>query len=57
MEINTHPGEEGDADLARYRWGYRWDRELDLLISRSTRELVERHDFTLGSWVDLVAGR
>ncbi len=57
VEINTHPGEEGDADLARYRWGYRWDRELDLLTARSTRELVERHDFTLGSWVDLVAGR
>jgi hopanoid biosynthesis associated protein HpnK len=57
VEINTHPGEAGDADLARFPWGYRWDRELDLLISRSTRELVDQYDFTLRSWVDLVAGR
>lgn len=57
VEINTHPGEAGDAELARFRWGYRWDRELELLVSRSTRELVERRDLTLGSWVDLVAGQ
>ena len=57
VEINTHPGEAGDADLARFRWGYRWDRELELLVSPATRDLVDRHDVTLGSWVDLVAGR
>ena len=57
VEINTHPGEAGDPGLERFRWGYRWDGELELLVSRSTRELVERRDFTLGSWVDLVAGQ
>ena len=57
VEINTHPGEAADADLARFGWGYRWARELDLLLDPATRELVEQHGFRLGSWTDLVSGR
>ena len=32
-ELATHPGEAGDADLARYRWGYQWPDELAALCS------------------------
>lgn len=55
VEINSHPGEAGDPDLARFTWGYRWAHELDLLVDPATRELVARHGFQLASWADLVA--
>jgi len=54
VEITTHPGEATDRDLSRFAWGYRWAHELDLLVDPATRELVQRHDFRLGSWKDLV---
>ena len=37
VEIGIHPGEHGDADLARYEWGYRWAEELDALLSPEAR--------------------
>jgi predicted glycoside hydrolase/deacetylase ChbG (UPF0249 family) len=57
VEIGVHPGEEGDADLARYEWGYRWAEELDALLSPEAREAVGRNGFTLGSYSALSASR
>lgn len=53
VELATHPGEAGDPDLARYRWGYRWSDELEALRSSSAREAVARHGFRLGTYADL----
>lgn len=55
VEINCHPGEEGDADLARYAWDYRWGAELAALTSPELRDAVARHGFTLGGYRDLPA--
>ena len=41
-ELATHPGEAGDPDLARYRWGYVWDRELEALVDPAVRRRVRR---------------
>jgi predicted glycoside hydrolase/deacetylase ChbG (UPF0249 family) len=54
-EINTHPGEAGEPDLARFDWGYRWADELAMLIAPSTRMLVERLGWRLGSFADVAA--
>lgn len=54
-EVNTHPGEAGDAELARFAWGYRWSEELALLTDPATRELVRARGFRLASWADLAA--
>jgi predicted glycoside hydrolase/deacetylase ChbG (UPF0249 family) len=54
-ELGTHPGEADDADLVRYRWGYRWPEELDALLSPAVRAAVERCGLTLGTYHDLVA--
>lgn len=53
VELATHPGEAGDADLDRYRWGYRWSDELAALRSPAAREAVARHGFRLGTYADL----
>jgi predicted glycoside hydrolase/deacetylase ChbG (UPF0249 family) len=55
VEIGIHPGEYGDADLARYEWGYRWAEELDALLSPEVRDAVDRNGFTLGSYSSLSA--
>ena len=55
VEIGIHPGEHGDADLARYEWGYRWAEELDALLSPEVRDAVDRNGFTLGSYSSLSA--
>jgi predicted glycoside hydrolase/deacetylase ChbG (UPF0249 family) len=57
VEIGIHPGEHGDADLARYKWGYRWAEELDALMSLDARAAVERSGFTLRSYAALGATR
>jgi predicted glycoside hydrolase/deacetylase ChbG (UPF0249 family) len=54
-EVNTHPGEAGEPDLARFDWGYRWSDELAMLTAPSTRASVERLGWRLGSFADLVA--
>jgi predicted glycoside hydrolase/deacetylase ChbG (UPF0249 family) len=54
-ELGTHPGEPGDADLDRYRWGYRWADELDALIAPATRAAVADAGFTLATYADLPA--
>lgn len=54
-EINCHPGEDGDPDLSRYAWGYRWGAELAALTSRALRDAVARHGFVLGGYRDLPA--
>jgi hypothetical protein len=52
-ELATHPGEAGDADLDRYRWGYVWDRELAALVDPAVRERVGEAGFRLGTYADL----
>lgn len=54
-ELGTHPGEDGDADLVRYRWGYRWPEELDALTAPSVRAAVEGSGLVLGTYHDLAA--
>jgi len=54
-ELGLHPGEPDDAELARYRWGYRWGDELEALCAPEARAEVERGGFTLGSYATLVA--
>jgi predicted glycoside hydrolase/deacetylase ChbG (UPF0249 family) len=56
-EINTHPGEAGDPDLARFDWGgYRWPDELAMLCAPRTRALVTSLGYRLGSFRDLTTG-
>jgi predicted glycoside hydrolase/deacetylase ChbG (UPF0249 family) len=52
-EVGIHPGEEGDADLARYEWGYRWGDELAAVCSPAARQAVDDGGFTLGSFAAL----
>jgi chitin disaccharide deacetylase len=54
-EINSHPGEAGDPELARFDWGYRWSDELAMLTAASTRGLVDQRGWRLGTFAD-VAG-
>ncbi|MCU1618455.1 MAG: putative glycoside hydrolase or deacetylase ChbG, family [Modestobacter sp.] len=56
-EVNTHPGEAGEAALSRFRWGYRWADELAMLTAPATRELVGRLGYRLGSFADLAGAR
>jgi chitin disaccharide deacetylase len=56
-EVNTHPGEAGEAALGRFDWGYRWADELAMLTAPATRELVDRADYRLGTFADLAAAR
>jgi chitin disaccharide deacetylase len=53
-ELGLHPGEHGDADLGRYRWGYRWGDELDAVTNPAARAAVERAGFRLGTYADVV---
>jgi len=53
VEINVHPGEAGDPDLARFPWGYRWSDELAMLLAPRTRSLIDAGGFRLGSFADL----
>jgi chitin disaccharide deacetylase len=52
-EINAHPGEASDADLARFAWGYRWADELDALVAPATRAHIDRLGYRLGTFADL----
>jgi hypothetical protein len=54
-EVNTHPGEAGEPDLARFDWGYSWADELAMLTAPSTRALVERLGWRLGTFADVAA--
>lgn len=54
-ELATHPGRPTDADRQRYRWGYRWDDEVDALCSPEVRDAVDAAGFRLGTFADLVA--
>jgi predicted glycoside hydrolase/deacetylase ChbG (UPF0249 family) len=56
-EVNTHPGEAGEAALSRFSWGYRWADELTMLTAPATRELVGRLGYRLGSFADLAGAR
>ena len=57
-EINVHPGEAGDPELARFDWGgYRWAEELAMLTSPTTRALVESSGWRLGTFADVAGNR
>jgi predicted glycoside hydrolase/deacetylase ChbG (UPF0249 family) len=56
-EVNTHPGEAGEAALGRFGWGYRWGDELAMLTAPATRDLVGRLGYRLGSFADLAGAR
>jgi predicted glycoside hydrolase/deacetylase ChbG (UPF0249 family) len=52
-ELATHPGGAADPDRARYRWGYRWEDELDALRSATVRAAVDELGFELGTFAEL----
>jgi chitin disaccharide deacetylase len=56
-EINTHPGEAGEAELSRFAWGYRWGDELTMLTAPPTRALVEEAGWRLGTFADVAGAR
>jgi predicted glycoside hydrolase/deacetylase ChbG (UPF0249 family) len=56
-EVNSHPGEAGEAALGRFAWGFRWADELAMLTAPATRELVGRLGYRLGSFADLAGTR
>ena len=56
-EVNTHPGEAGEAALDRFAWGFRWADELAMLTAPATRELVGSLGWRLGSFADLAGAR
>ena len=56
-EINTHPGEAGEPDLARFGWGYAWGEELAMLTAPATRALVDRLGWRLGTFADVAGVR
>ncbi|MGB8379738.1 MAG: ChbG/HpnK family deacetylase [Dermatophilaceae bacterium] len=52
-EINVHPGEGADPDLARFTWNYRWESELDMLTDAATRRCLAAHGMRLTSFAEL----
>jgi hypothetical protein len=54
-ELNTHPGVAGEPDLARFEWGYQWGDELAMLTAPSTRAVVDRLGWRLGTFADVAA--
>lgn len=56
-EINVHPGEPADPDLARFRWGYEWESELRMLTDPATRAAVTVHGMRLTSFAALSSRR
>ena len=52
-EIGTHPGEAEDPDRDRYRWGYHWGAELEVLTSSRARHAIDQRGFVLGTYHDL----
>lgn len=55
-EINVHPGEAADPDLARFTWNYRWESELDMLTDAATRRSLAAHGMRLTSFAELAGG-
>lgn len=54
-EIGCHPGAD-DAIGARFRWGYRWERETSALTSPEVAAALEAHSVSLTTYRE-VAGR
>lgn len=52
-ELATHPGRPSAADRQRYRWGYRWEDELEALCAESVRSAIDAAGFRLGTFADL----
>ncbi|MGV1007497.1 MAG: ChbG/HpnK family deacetylase [Dermatophilaceae bacterium] len=46
-EINVHPGEGSDPDLARFAWDYGWESELSMLTQPATRRAIDAGGFRL----------
>ena len=54
IEVNTHPGEDGEPALGRFAWSYSWAGELDMLTAPGAAGTIERLGFRLGRPADLV---
>ena len=52
-EINAHPGEADDPDLARFAWGYDWASELAVLVDPRSRAVVTTAGYRLGGFGEL----
>jgi len=52
-EAALHPGTADGGTASRYRWGYRWDEEAEVLRGNELRELFARSDVTLLSFAQL----
>jgi predicted glycoside hydrolase/deacetylase ChbG (UPF0249 family) len=53
VELWAHPGERRDPERVRYRWGYRWGDELEVLTGPAARYVVARHNLTLDTFAAL----
>jgi predicted glycoside hydrolase/deacetylase ChbG (UPF0249 family) len=49
VEINTHPGESGDPDLARFAWDFSWSDERELLTDPALPDTVRRLGYQLST--------
>ena len=56
VEVNTHPGEGPDPDLARFAWSYSWAAELELLTDPGVADTIRRLGYRLGPPADLLRG-
>lgn len=57
-ELNAHPGADPDPDRVRYRWGYRWAEECDVLSAPSASSWRTRcvdAGVRFGTYADLIA--
>jgi predicted glycoside hydrolase/deacetylase ChbG (UPF0249 family) len=52
-EVVLHPGTGGGGTASRYRWGYRWDEESEVLRGEGLRALFESAGVRTLSFADL----
>ncbi|WP_456824327.1 ChbG/HpnK family deacetylase [Cellulomonas sp. P5_E12] len=54
LEVNCHPAVEGDADLHRFTWDYRWADELAMLVDPRVRDAIRASGYSLGGFTALL---
>lgn len=52
-ELMVHPGYESASLHKKYPWGYKWEDELNTLISAEALSLIEKNHFELTSFKEL----
>jgi predicted glycoside hydrolase/deacetylase ChbG (UPF0249 family) len=56
VEVMLHPGRSDDETRRRYgHWGYRWERDLALLLDPALPDELARRDIAVTSFRDLAA--